>query len=77
MVVLPPEQEDPVIPPPPELELELLLLELLELELELLELELELELDEPEFEYEQYLGLPTLLAGNSEPEQVIGPVRLA
>jgi hypothetical protein len=43
-----------------------------------LELVLELELlDVPELEYEQYLGLSTLIGGNSEPEQVIGPVSVA
>jgi hypothetical protein len=73
-------QVAPVMPPPPLLleeelvELELVL-ELLVLELEV-ELE-ELELDEPPAPYEQYRGLPTLLAGNREAEQVIGPVRVA
>lgn len=82
MDVLPVEvQVAPVIPPPLLLLLllELLLvelLELLELELELV-LELELELEDPLFEYEQYRGLPTPVAGNSEAEQVIGPVNVA
>ena len=74
-VTLPVElQVAPVIPPPP---LELLLeLELLELDDEEL-LELEDELEDPEFEYEQYRGLPTLIDGNNEPWQVIGPVSVA
>jgi hypothetical protein len=67
----------PVIPPPP-LDEDELVLEL-EVELELVELVelLVLELDEPVFEYEQYRGLSTLIDGNSEPEQVIGPVSVA
>jgi hypothetical protein len=71
-------QVAPVMPPPPLLELELELLEL-ELDEELLELELLLddELDDPVFEYEQYRGLPTLVAGNNDAWQVIGPVRVA
>jgi hypothetical protein len=69
------EHVAPMIPPPP------LLLELL-LELELdeeldEELELLLELDDPVGPYEQYRGLPTLVDGNSEAEQAIGPVRVA
>jgi len=37
----------------------------------------ELELEEPAAPYEQYRGVATLIAGNSEPEQVIGPVSVA
>jgi hypothetical protein len=69
-------QVAPVMPPPP-LELELLELLLDEELLELLLDELEDELDEPLFENEQYRGLPTLMDGNSEPWQVIGPVSVA
>ena len=78
--VLPEEvQVAPVMLPPP-LELlldedELLVLEL-DVELELVEL-LVLELDEPVPAYEQYRGLPTLVDGNSDAEQVIGPVSVA
>ena len=69
------EQVAPVMPPPPLLLLEdeLLEVELLELEVELL-LELELEPVPP---YEQYRGEPTLIDGNREAEQVIGPVNVA
>jgi hypothetical protein len=74
--VLPLEvQVAPVIPPPPLDEDELLVLEL-EVELELVEL-LVLELDEPVPPYEQYRGLPPLKDGNSDAEQVIGPVNVA
>jgi hypothetical protein len=70
-----PEDEHvaPVMLPPP-----LLLLledELLELVL-LLEVELLLELDTVPL-YEQERGLSTPIDGNSEPLQVIGPVRVA
>ena len=70
-------QVAPVMPPPP-----LLLVddELVELELVLLVLVLDvelLELDVPPAPYEQYRGLATLVAGNREAEQVIGPVRVA
>jgi hypothetical protein len=68
------EQVAPVMPPLPLLLL-LLLDELLELELD--ELELLLELDEPVGPYEQYRGVPTLVEGNNEAEQVIGPVNVA
>ena len=67
------EQVAPVMLPPPLLLLELLL----ELELELDELELLLELDDPVAPYEQYRGVPTLVDGNREAEQVIGPVNVA
>jgi hypothetical protein len=72
--------------PPLELELELVLELEVELELVLLELVLELdvelldvdELDEPPAgPYEQYRGVPTLMDGNSEAEQLIGPVSVA
>jgi hypothetical protein len=66
-------QVAPVMPPPPLLLLDEELLELL-LDEELLLL---LELDEPVPPYEQYRGLPTLVDGNSEAEQVIGPVSVA
>jgi hypothetical protein len=39
--------------------------------------ELELEEPEPTAPYEQYRGVPTLMAGNSEAEQLIGPVSVA
>ncbi|MBB6094725.1 hypothetical protein HNQ60_003612 [Povalibacter uvarum] len=39
--------------------------------------ELELELDDEVPEYEQYRGLPTLIDGNSDAEQVMGPVNVA
>lgn len=61
------EQVAPVMPPPPLL-----------LDEELLDEELlELELDDPVGPYEQYRGFPTLIDGNSEAEQVIGPVNVA
>ena|SRR5690349_16850024 len=68
------EHVAPVMPPPPLLEDELLELEL-ELVL-LLDEELLLELDAVP-PYEQYRGLPTLVDGNKDAEQVIGPVRFA
>jgi hypothetical protein len=73
------EQVAPVMLPPPLLvEDELVEDELVELELVLLlDVELLLELDDPVPPYEQYRGLPTLVDGNSEAEQVIGPVRVA
>jgi hypothetical protein len=51
----------------------------LELELEEVELELVLELEEPDpvGAYEQYRGVATLVAGNNEAVQVMGPVRVA
>ncbi|HYJ42238.1 MAG TPA: hypothetical protein VEW08_15705 [Steroidobacteraceae bacterium] len=71
-------QVAPVMPPPPLLEDELVEDELVELELVLLlDVELLLELDDPVPPYEQYRGLPTLIDGNREAEQVIGPVRVA
>ena len=36
-----------------------------------------LELDEPVGPYEQYRGVPTLVAGNNEAEQLSGPVSVA
>jgi hypothetical protein len=71
-------QVAPVMLPPPLLLLDEELLELvLLLDVELLLVLLELELEEPVPPYEQYRGLPTLVDGNSEAEQVIGPVRVA
>ena len=68
----------PGVPPLLELELEVELLDELVLELEV-ELELVLELEEPDpvAAYEQYRGVATLVAGNNEAVQVIGPVRVA
>jgi hypothetical protein len=65
----------PGVPPLLELELEVELLDELELEVELLEV-LELEPD-PVAAYEQYRGVATLVAGNNEAVQVMGPVRVA
>jgi hypothetical protein len=68
--------------PPLELELELeveleLVLELvLELEVELLDVELELD-DPPAAPKEQYRGVPTLIEGNSDAVQLMGPVNVA
>jgi len=70
-------QVAPVMVPPPLLvELELVL-ELLVLELLVLDVEPLLELDDPLAPYEQYRGLATLVEGNREAEQVIGPVKVA
>jgi hypothetical protein len=66
-------QVAPVMEPPPLLDVELLLELVLEL---LVEVEL-LELDDAVPPYEQYRGLATLVEGNREAEQVIGPVRFA
>ena len=73
------EQVAPVMPPDDELLLEDVLLDDVELdEVDELDVdELELELEDPEPPYEQYRGLPTLIDGNSEPWQVIGPVSVA